>query len=153
MNQFSSIHLWLTVEPGASMNPHKRLLELSDGSSNYGEIELHVHQGSKGLIQDPADLRHVAWNMTIRWSNRPSAAMDKTLTGTMDRFMFRAWRISGDQHAPLCWTNSLIKPCTVTSLLQPGFVQSSSSPSVCSSVPLVIWSLLSLLQFVCQTSE
>lgn len=149
MNQSSSIHLWLTVEPGASENPHK----LSDGSSNYGVIELHVHRGSKGLLQDPADLRHVGWNMTMRWSNRPSAATDKTLRGAMGSFMVRAWRISGDQHAPLCRTNSLIKPCTATSLLQPGFVQRSSSPSVCSSVPLAIWSLLSLLQFVCQTSE
>lgn len=73
-NQSSSIHLWLTVEAGSQREPLKRVVELNDGSSNYGEIQLHVHRGSKGVLQDPAGLRHVGWNMTVQGSHRPSAA-------------------------------------------------------------------------------
>lgn len=58
-NQSSSIHLCWTVEAGSQPNPHKGSVELNDGSGDHGQIELHVHAGSKGVLQDPAGLRHV----------------------------------------------------------------------------------------------
>lgn len=68
-NQSSLLHLWLTVEAGSQREPLKQVVELNDGSSNYGEIQLHVHQGSKGVLQGPASLHHVGWNMIVQCSS------------------------------------------------------------------------------------
>lgn len=48
-NQSSSTHLWLTVEAGSQREPSKRVVELNDGCSNFAQIQLHLHRGSKGV--------------------------------------------------------------------------------------------------------
>lgn len=137
-NQSSSIHLWLTVVLEASVNPHKRLVELNDGSSNYGEIELHVHRGSKRSCRPtPRGLKY----------DHP------VLTTDLLPPRFNNDGRNGQVHVERAknqWWPARTSRESATSQRQPGFVPSSSFPSVCSSVPLAIRSLLSLLQLVCQ---
>lgn len=69
-NQSSSIHFWLTVD-------------FNDGSSNYGEIELHMHRGSKGSCgPTPRGLKY----------DHPVFQQTSCRPGGMGRFMLREQR-------------------------------------------------------------
>lgn len=71
-NRSSSFHPWSTVGAGSLREPLKQGAELNNGSSNYRGIQLRVHRGSKGVLQEPGGLRHVG-NTTLQRSHRPSA--------------------------------------------------------------------------------